>query len=82
MNNTSSQIPESIPGHQGEKLIVLQSKQLEVNGAVVVAQLVERFPLTPEIHGSNPNIGKILSTNCTYKKKRKINIKRPGMGHL
>ena len=38
--------------------------------AVVVAQLVEQLLSTPEIWGSNPNIGKILSTNCTFKKKR------------
>ena len=38
--------------------------------AVVVAQLVERSLLTPEIRGLNPKIGKILSTNCTYKWKR------------
>ena len=31
--------------------------------AVVVAQLVERWHLTPEIRGLNPNIGKVLSTN-------------------
>ena len=32
--------------------------------AVVVAQLVERSLPTSEIRGSNPDIGKILSTNC------------------
>ena len=32
---------------------------------VVVAQLVERLLPTPEIRSSNPNIGKLLSTNCT-----------------
>ena len=36
--------------------------------AVVVAQLVERSLPTPEIHGSNPAIGKIVSTNCMIKK--------------
>ena len=36
--------------------------------AVVVAQLVERSVPTPEILGSNPDIGKILSTNCTMEK--------------
>ena len=30
-------------------------------GAVVVAQLVERLPQTPEIRGWNPVIGKLLS---------------------
>ena len=50
-------------------------------GAVVVAQLVERSLPTPEIHGSNPDIGEISSTNCTIEK---TNIKkmRPGMANL
>ena len=39
--------------------------------AVVVAQLVERLLSTPEIRGSNPDIGKILSTNCTIEKTKK-----------
>ena len=34
---------------------------------VVVAQLVERLLPTPEIRCSNPNIGKLLSTNCAFK---------------
>ena len=34
---------------------------------VDVAQLVEQLLLIPEICGSNPNIGKILLTNCTFK---------------
>ena len=46
--------------------------------AVVVAQLVERLLLTPEIRGSNPEIGEILSTNCTIEMS-KINKKRLGM---
>ena len=50
-------------------------------GAVVVAQLVERSLPTPEILGSNPDIGKMLSTNCTIEKK-KIKKKRPRMAHL
>ena len=33
-------------------------------GAVVVAQLVERLPPTPEICDSNPVIGKLLSNIC------------------
>ena len=33
-------------------------------GAVVVTQLVERLPPTPEIHGSNPVISKLLSNIC------------------
>ena len=41
--------------------------------AVVVAQLVERSLPPPAICGLNPNIGKMLSTNCNRKdtKKRK-----------
>ena len=50
-------------------------------GAVVVAQLVERLLPTPEIRGSNPDIIKIVYTNCTIE-KTKIKKKRPGMGHL
>ena len=38
---------------------------------VVVAQLVERLLLTPEICGLYPDIGKVLSTYCT-KEKTKI----------
>ena len=49
--------------------------------AVVVGQLEERSLLTPEIHGSNPIIGKILSTYCIIE-KTKIKKKRPGMAHL
>ena len=49
--------------------------------ALVVAQLVVLLLLTPEIRGSNPDIGKIVSTNCT-KGKTKIKKKRPGMDHL
>ena len=48
---------------------------------MVVAQLVERSPLTPEICGSNPDIGKILFTNCTREKTERKK-KRPGMAHL
>ena len=35
--------------------------------AMAVAQLVERWFLTPDIRDLNPKIGKILSTNCTIK---------------
>ena len=49
--------------------------------AVVVAQLVEQLLPTPDIRGSNPDIGKILSTNCTLE-KTKIKKKRPGMAYL
>ena len=48
---------------------------------VVVAQLVEQSLPTPEIRGSNPDIGKVLSTNCTIEKTQ-IMKKRPGMAHL
>ena len=52
---------------------------------LVVAQLVERSLLTPEIRGSNPVIGEILSTNLSANcitEKTKIKKKRPGMDHL
>ena len=39
---------------------------------MVVAQLVERLLPNPEVHGSNPVIGK----------KTKIKKKRPGKAHL
>ena len=35
--------------------------------AVVVAQMVERSLPAPEIRSLNPNMGKILSTDCTLK---------------
>ena len=38
---------------------------------MVVAQLVERLLPTPEIRGSNPNIGKVISTNYHVKKENK-----------
>ena len=48
---------------------------------MVLAQLVEWSLSTPEIGGSNPNIGKILSTYGTIE-KTKIKKNRPGMAHL
>ena len=36
----------------------------------------EQSLLTPEIRGSNPNIGKFLSTNCTFKMKRRKKEKK------
>ena len=35
---------------------------------MAVAQFIERSLPTPQIRISNPNISKILSTNCTFKK--------------
>ena len=37
---------------------------------MVVAQLVERSLPTPEIRGSNPGTGEILSTNCALEKTK------------
>ena len=54
---------------------------MELWWAVVVAQMVEWSLPTPEIRGSNPDNGKILSTNCTIEKK-KIKKKRLGMANL
>ena len=50
--------------------------------AVIVAHLVERSLLTPEVHGLNPVIGKIYIEQCllsTVLKRQKINKKRPGI---
>ena len=49
--------------------------------AVVVAQLVERSLPASDICGSNSDIGKRISTNCTIE-KMKIKKKRPGMARL
>ena len=52
---------------QREKIIKYQKERVAKlinSGAVVVAQLVEWSLQTPEIHGLNPNINKVLSTNC------------------
>ena len=48
--------------------------------AEVVAQLVEQSLLTPEICGSNPNISKVLSTNCKLNRKDKNKEKEAGNG--
>ena len=48
--------------------------------AVVVAQLVERLLPTPEIRGSNPNIYKVLSTNCELNRRDDNNDKEAGKG--
>ena len=52
---------------------------------MVVAQLVVRSLPSPEIRGSNPVIGKILSTNLSTNsiiEKTKIKKKEAGNGHL
>ena len=50
---------------------------------MVVAHLVEQLLPIPEIRDSNPNIGKILSTNshCTIEKDENKE-KEPGMANL
>ena len=48
--------------------------------AVVVAQLVERSLLTPEIRSLNPNIGKVLPTNCKLNVKDENKEKEAGNG--
>ena len=59
---------------------------MEQKGAVVVAQLVERPLLIPEVRGSNPLIGKnlyiehLFTVNCIEKTKMKK--KEAGTGHL
>ena len=51
-------------------------------GVVVAAQLVERLLPIPEVHGSNPVIGKTLyltfTVNCIGKKKIKNKEARNG----
>ena len=38
--------------------------------AVFVAQMVEQSLSTPQIGGSNPDLGKILATTCTIEKTK------------
>ena len=50
-----------------------------------VAHLVERSLLIPEVHGSNPVIGKINIENLftiSCIEKTKINKRRSGMAHF
>ena len=57
---------------------------MQAFGEVVVAHLVERSLLTPEVRGSNPIIGKIYIEHLmlTVLKKTKINKKRPRTAHI
>ena len=48
---------------------------------MVVAQLIDRSLPTSDIRCSNPDNGKILSTNCAIE-EAKMKKKRPGMAHL
>ena len=49
------------------KCIILASiNVLQLAGAVVVAQLVERSLPTPEIRGSNPDIGNISNVKFIF----------------
>ena len=43
--------------------------------------MVKQSLQTPKVRGLNPDIGKMLSTNCTIE-KTKLKKKRPGMAHL
>ena len=49
-------------------------KKVGLYWAVVVAQLVERLLPIPEVHGSNPVIGKIYIEHCllstVYKRQK------------
>ena len=47
---------------------------------MVVAQLVEWWLPTPEVHSSNPDNGKILSTNLSNNRKDKNKEKEAGNG--
>ena len=53
-------------------LKICSAVQLKVKQAwgVVGAQLVERSLRTPEIRVLNPDIGRILSINCTVEKTK------------
>ena len=67
--------------------LTVSERNVQQLWAVVVAQLVERSPPTPEIHGTNPVIGKLLSVlfylfNVNCVEKTKIYKKRQGMAHL
>ena len=57
----------------------LQIKE-DLGRAVVVSQLVERSLTTPEIHGANLNIGKVLSTSCNLIEKYENKEKEAGNG--
>ena len=48
---------------------------IELRWAVIVSQLAEPSLLTPEIRGSNPNMGKIISTNCNIKRRKEMTTK-------
>ena len=51
------------------------------NVEVVVADLEEHSPPTPDVRGSNAVIGKLyILSNCI--EKTKIKKKRPGIAHL
>ena len=52
-------------GKQPSKYGSIYSYNLNNLRAVVVAHMVKRLLLEPEIRGSITDIGKILSTNCT-----------------
>ena len=62
----------AVPGHMGRSQsnseLCLLKKLIQIRAVVVVAQLVERSLPTPEIHSSNPDIGRISSTNGTIEK--------------
>ena len=63
------------------------SEELDIFwGVVVVAQLVERSLLTPEVRSSNPVIGKLLLDiyliTVNWIEKTRMKKKRPGMAHL
>ena len=50
-----------------QKVLLIKMSKLDIELAVALAQVVERSLLTPEIRRANPNIGKILSINSTFK---------------
>ena len=64
------QLDQLVVPYDQKKLKQKRSFKLLFPGAVVVAQLAERSLPTPEIWGSNPDIGKIVFTNCTIEKTK------------
>ena len=56
------------------------TQSINESRAEVVAQLVEWLLPTPEIHSSNPNISKVLSTNCNLNRKDENKEKETGNG--
>ena len=54
-------------------------EKINIDWALVVAQLVEQTLPTPELDGSNPAFGKLLYTKiCTVNFNEKMEVKKRG----